>query len=379
MENIIVFGRLTRAHVVVLVVFLAVSLGILAADAKPALANHDYTTKDCESYLAARAAHPPSYWEGYDRDGGGPACLYVEVVDSAGVPISPKRDDDSDGRWDNEFEYCMVHDWPDRPWEFWGTCGLGGLSGEAQGLWAGDPSNAARGENYMVNAIKQTGCAKARASNSNYGPDREHLVYGDIVKVTLVDMCADTTAPKGTVKINGGRPYTKSPSVNLSPSASDTGSGLASMRFKNDGAGWSAWMPYTTSKSWTLRNANGTRTVYAQYKDKAGNVSTTALDRIVLDTVKPRISGMTPRHRSITRDTTPTIAATVKDSATNLRTSNVKLYVAGKRVTKFRYSAATDKLTYTSPRLSKGKKVVKIVARDAAGNVGARSWYFTIR
>lgn len=97
------------------------------------------------------------------------------------------------------------------------------------------------------------------------------------------------------------------------------------------------------------------------------------------DTAKPTISGMIPRHRSITRDTTPNIAATVRDNTTNLRKSNVKLYVAGKRVTDFRYSVSTDKLTYTSPRLTKGRKVVKVVARDSAGNVGVRSWYFTIR
>ena len=88
---------------------------------------------------------------------------------------------------------------------------------------------------------------------------------------------------------------------------------------------------------------------------------------------------MSPRHRSITRDRTPTVKAVVRDNITNIQKSNIKLYVAGKRVTRFSYSAATDRLTYTSPRLTKGKKVVKIVARDAAGNVGARSWYFTIR
>ena len=36
-------------------------------------------------------------------------------------------------------------------------------------------------------------------------------------------------------------------------------------------------------------------------------------------------------------------------------------------------------LTYNSPRLSKGKKTVKIVATDAANNVGTKSWYFTIK
>lgn len=97
------------------------------------------------------------------------------------------------------------------------------------------------------------------------------------------------------------------------------------------------------------------------------------------DTTKPTVSIMAPKNRSVTRDTTPTIRAIVKDTRTNLQKSNIKLSVAGKKVTRFRYSAATDKLTYTSPRLTKGKKAVQIVATDAAGNVRAKSWYFTIR
>ncbi len=47
--------------------------------------------------------------------------------------------------------------------------------------------------------------------------------------------------------------------------------------------------------------------------------------------------------------------------------------------TKYSYSAATDKLLYNSPKLPKGKKMVKIVATDAAKNVGTKSWYFTIK
>jgi uncharacterized repeat protein (TIGR01451 family) len=194
----------------------------------------------------------------------------------------------------------------------------------------------------------------------------------------------DTAAPGGTVKINGGAAYTKSASVRLSLSATDPApaSGLAGMRFMNDGGGsWSAWQPYATTKSWTLRNANGTRTVYVQYKDRAGNVSTSALDRIILDTVEPTISGMSPKPGSTVTDTTPTIKATAKDNLTNLQKNSIRLYVNGALISasKYSYSTMTDVLAYNSPRLSKGKKTVKVVVIDAAGNVGARSWYFTIK
>lgn len=107
---------------------------------------------------------------------------------------------------------------------------------------------------------------------------------------------ADTVAPKGMVKINNGALYATKLSVNLSLSASDPApaSGIASMRLMNDGGSWSAWQPYATTKSWTLRNAQGTRTVSVQYRDKAGNVSTTAADTIKLDTIHPKVIKKSP-------------------------------------------------------------------------------------
>ena len=55
----------------------------------------------------------------------------------------------------------------------------------------------------------------------------------------------------------------------------------------------------------------------------------------------------------------------------------MKLYVDGK-AKPFSYSKATDKLTYTSTRLSLGKHTVKIAATDSSKAVGARAWSFTV-
>ncbi|MGB3681952.1 MAG: malectin domain-containing carbohydrate-binding protein [Rubrobacteraceae bacterium] len=192
----------------------------------------------------------------------------------------------------------------------------------------------------------------------------------------------DSVAPKGPVKINGGKAYTRSFSVKLSLSAADPSpaSGLREMRFRNDGGSWSGWEPYAATKDWTLRKANGTRTVYVEYSDKAGNASSVE-DKIRLDMKRPYIRDISPRHRSTTRDRTPTIRATVRDDMTNLSKNNIKLYVAGSRIssTKYTYRRNTDRLIYRSARLSKGRKNVKIVATDAAGNVERKAWYFKIR
>jgi hypothetical protein len=93
----------------------------------------------------------------------------------------------------------------------------------------------------------------------------------------------DTVVPKGTIAINGGNASTASRSVTLRLSASDPSpaSGVAWMRFRNAGTTtWSSWYDYSSSKTWTLTAGAGTKTVYVQYKDRAGNISAAASDTI---------------------------------------------------------------------------------------------------
>jgi hypothetical protein len=95
----------------------------------------------------------------------------------------------------------------------------------------------------------------------------------------------DIAAPTGSVVINGGAKYTNTASVALTLSASDAGSGVSQVRFSNDGNSWSGWESYSTSKSWNLIPGEGTRTVYVQYKDNAGNISSSYYDAIILITL----------------------------------------------------------------------------------------------
>ena len=92
----------------------------------------------------------------------------------------------------------------------------------------------------------------------------------------------DNRAPMGRVLINGGARITNKSTVRLTLSAQDPdpGSSVESMRFSNNGTNWSGWEPYAASKAWTLRRGVGTRTVYAQYKDRAGNESAVVKDAI---------------------------------------------------------------------------------------------------
>jgi hypothetical protein len=91
------------------------------------------------------------------------------------------------------------------------------------------------------------------------------------------------------VLVNGGAAYTKSASVTLAVTGADPapGSEVASMRFSNDGATWSEWEPFAATKAWMLEGSDGAKTVHAQVRDAAENVSAAATDAIALDTTGP--------------------------------------------------------------------------------------------
>jgi hypothetical protein len=109
---------------------------------------------------------------------------------------------------------------------------------------------------------------------------------------------SDVDAPVGTVSINGGAATTDKAAVTLSVSASDPGSGLSLVRVSNDasvdgsgrlnGADATSYT-YAPSVAWTLTAGLGIRTVYAQWRDAAGNWSTPVSDdiEVVSDTTAP--------------------------------------------------------------------------------------------
>jgi hypothetical protein len=93
----------------------------------------------------------------------------------------------------------------------------------------------------------------------------ESIMYSDTIIL-------DTTPPTGAIKINDGTPTT-TVTVTLTLTATDETSGVVQMRFSHDGIEWSDWESYSTSKAWTLTKGDGTKTVYAQFKDNAGLIS----------------------------------------------------------------------------------------------------------
>jgi len=122
------------------------------------------------------------------------------------------------------------------------------------------------------------------------------VMYNDATEASglLIDKVSiraltDTTKPVGSVSIGAGAIQANKSTVVLKSSASDVGgSGVKYMRFSNNGYTWSPWKAYATTTYWSLTSTlygggstEGTKKVYAQYKDLAGNVSGIVGDNIL--------------------------------------------------------------------------------------------------
>ncbi len=102
----------------------------------------------------------------------------------------------------------------------------------------------------------------------------------------------DTAAPSGTISINSGATYTKSTSVTLHLSATNPTAGdpVSDMRFSSDGTTYGPWLPYAASAPYTLPSGDGSKTVFVEFRNGAGAVSSPASHSITLDTTPPVIT-----------------------------------------------------------------------------------------
>ncbi len=103
----------------------------------------------------------------------------------------------------------------------------------------------------------------------------------------------DINPPTNTsIVIASGASSTASRSVTLTLAATDASQMMISntLNFTGD-----LWETYATSKAWTLVSGNGTKTVYAKFKDASGNASSAVSDTITLnESLTPTSTPATP-------------------------------------------------------------------------------------
>ncbi len=96
----------------------------------------------------------------------------------------------------------------------------------------------------------------------------------------------EITPPKGSIQINGGATVTKSATVTLTLTASDSSPPIQ-MCISNT-TSCTSWATFAPTKSWTLTTGNGTKTVFVWFRDTWGNTTPAPYSAsILLDTTHP--------------------------------------------------------------------------------------------
>ncbi|MFC1745363.1 hypothetical protein ACFL35_15320, partial [Candidatus Riflebacteria bacterium] len=206
-----------------------------------------------------------------------------------------------------------------------------------------------------------------------YNVDGERTVYVSYIDVPgnwcnpVTDkIILDRTAPVGSIDINSGAFSTNDPDVVLTPSYKDNYE-MDKMQFSNDGVNWSNLVPVATSYNWTLSGGEATKTVYARYTDKAGNVSKTLTDQIFLDLSAPQASIKINGGDAYARETLVSILITADDPS---GIKDVQFSNDGNNYSAFQPFVSSKTWVLTS---GDGNKTVYMRFRDNLGNLGSAS------
>ena len=126
----------------------------------------------------------------------------------------------------------------------------------------------------------------------------------------------DKTAPLGSIMSNS---LTQTPDITLYLNAIDDTSGVSEMHFAHQNGDWTSWEAYAATKAWTLHGYDGAKTVFVQFRDNAGLVSTyTCVVTLQTEQASPAPHVTISPTASPTATPTPTQAA---PSPTNSQTS----------------------------------------------------------
>ena len=163
--------------------------------------------------------------------------------------------------------------------------------------------------------------------------------------------------------INAGAAATNSTAVMLSLTATDAVTSVTQIRFSNNGTSFSTAEAIASTKAWTLSTGAGTKTVYVQFKDAAGNWSTPVTDTIVLDTTAPTISGRTATSITGSSAQIHVDHQRASDLASRIRTYNQLRIIDADDATLV--TAHNVALTGLAPNTTYNYRVI---SSDAAGN-----------
>ncbi|MEM5820012.1 MAG: hypothetical protein QXO19_03915, partial [Candidatus Aenigmatarchaeota archaeon] len=130
---------------------------------------------------------------------------------------------------------------------------------------------------------------------------------------------------------------------------------------------WTNWEDCTQTKSWTLSSGDGTKTVYYQVRDKAGNIKETS-DSIILDTSAPTISISGAPTSWINQSATASVSCS-DNYECDSNSFKIKIYDNNPGSCSNNY----NEYTLNSPQTIDNYKWVCGAGKDKAGNIGFSS------
>ena len=200
---------------------------------------------------------------------------------------------------------------------------------------------------YSLGAFAGNWFIDALTENQGTHPVTEQaftLVDGQTTSIdfTVIDL--------STIVINSGAAFTNNLSATLNLS-SIVGDGVSEMQFSNDQVSWSDPETFALSKDWTLSSGDGTKTVYARFRNALGWSAAVVKGTILLDTISPTslaspVGGTYNSAQSVTLScadgtgsgcdkiyytldgTTPTTASSVYTSPLNIAATSTVSYLA---------------------------------------------------
>lgn len=209
----------------------------------------------------------------------------------------------------------------------------------------------------------------------------------------------DTLPPSGlSISLNAGALYTNTAGVTLAASVSDTNTtgyqmkvwGVSGAAAESD----ASWETYAASKAITLPAGDGLKTVYVKVRDDVGNETAAVSAQITLDTAVPVITITGPDNGTISKidgfdsavasftvdsdfveyrvcavpstDSLVTAGTVIPTTAGSINTSGTGSFPADTLIS---VTIKGADLETASP--GDGVKIVKVFAKDAAGNWSA--------
>ncbi|MBU1672652.1 MAG: IPT/TIG domain-containing protein [Actinobacteria bacterium] len=189
---------------------------------------------------------------------------------------------------------------------------------------------------------------------------------------------ADRLPPSGSISINAGAGSTTSREVTLSLTVSDNLSpdqDCAMLLSNYPDFPDAGWVPFEQTRSWELLAGGGTRTVYAMFRDEAGNESEVYQDAIELQEPVIEIPVLTSVTPAKARMGT---AVTVRGEYLGTPTPEYKLYIGGKQAREINAWSASEMVAI----IPEGARTGTVFLRSPAGDSNKlditilSTWYF---